>query len=333
MLYGFGDDAAPLPETLDLVEGIVLDYTTTLLHKVGGVGEVSAGERGWTWWRASSWTARLPCCTRWGVVLDRATAVPHKVPRDGGSCVFGAAGAPGRGRSATQSRPALLPAPFWQAVGSAASLLQCARSPAALLTRAAPACRPTSPPQAMDGAAARGKLRKPGAPGAGTAVGAEDILFLVRKVRPAAAAGGRSRLLQGLRKCRVECRCRPAEAMPLAPMRAAVDVTLARSQDPRKYARAKELLVTPPTLHHCCMPRPPTLCRTRASTRAPRSCSSWTRRSAGRARWWRRRWPASRRARPRARPRAAPPGGGGGCGGSARPAPTPNVLSPVSATR
>lgn len=33
MMYGFGDDVAPLPETLELVEGIVLDYATTLLHK------------------------------------------------------------------------------------------------------------------------------------------------------------------------------------------------------------------------------------------------------------------------------------------------------------
>jgi len=35
MLYGFGDDIQPLPETLELVEDIVLDYATTLLHKVG----------------------------------------------------------------------------------------------------------------------------------------------------------------------------------------------------------------------------------------------------------------------------------------------------------
>ncbi|KAL4448273.1 hypothetical protein ABPG75_005492 [Micractinium tetrahymenae] len=80
MMYGFGDDIQPLPETLDLVEDIVLDYATTLLHK------------------------------------------------------------------------------------------------------------------AMDSAALRGKLRRPGAPGAGAAVAAEDILFLVRK-------------------------------------------------DPKKYARAKELLI------------------------------------------------------------------------------------------
>ncbi|KAL4421814.1 hypothetical protein ABPG77_001603 [Micractinium sp. CCAP 211/92] len=80
MMYGFGDDIQPLAETLDLVEDIVLDYATTLLHK------------------------------------------------------------------------------------------------------------------AMDSAALRGKLRRPGAPGAGAAVGAEDILFLVRK-------------------------------------------------DPKKYARAKELLI------------------------------------------------------------------------------------------
>ena len=35
MLYGFGDDLQPLPETLDLVEDIVLDYSTTILHRVG----------------------------------------------------------------------------------------------------------------------------------------------------------------------------------------------------------------------------------------------------------------------------------------------------------
>ena len=34
----------------------------------------------------------------------------------------------------------------------------------------------------MDSAAQRGKLRRPGAPGCGAAVGPEDILFLVRKV-------------------------------------------------------------------------------------------------------------------------------------------------------
>jgi hypothetical protein len=70
MMYGFGDDMAPLPDTLDLVEDIVVDYASTLLHK------------------------------------------------------------------------------------------------------------------AMDSAAQRGKLRKPGTAGAGAAVGAEDILFLVRKVQP-----------------------------------------------------------------------------------------------------------------------------------------------------
>ncbi|EFN56228.1 hypothetical protein CHLNCDRAFT_145018 [Chlorella variabilis] len=66
------------------------------------------------------------------------------------------------------------------------------------LTRDSRAARLTAPGphpvQAMDSAAQRGKLRRPGAPGAGAAVGAEDILFLVRK-------------------------------------------------DPRKYARAKELLI------------------------------------------------------------------------------------------
>ncbi len=42
---------------------------------------------------------------------------------------------------------------------------------------------PPTPRQAMDSAAQRGKLRKPNAPGAGTAIGAEDVLFLVRKAR------------------------------------------------------------------------------------------------------------------------------------------------------
>ena len=35
MMYGFGDDVSPLPETLDLVEDIVLDYAGTLMRKVG----------------------------------------------------------------------------------------------------------------------------------------------------------------------------------------------------------------------------------------------------------------------------------------------------------
>lgn len=34
MMYGFGDDVSPLPETLDLVEDIVLDYAGTLMRKV-----------------------------------------------------------------------------------------------------------------------------------------------------------------------------------------------------------------------------------------------------------------------------------------------------------
>jgi hypothetical protein len=42
MLYGFGDDVAPLPETLELVEDVVLDYATTLLHKVGRPGRCAA---------------------------------------------------------------------------------------------------------------------------------------------------------------------------------------------------------------------------------------------------------------------------------------------------
>lgn len=38
MMYGFGDDIQPLAETLDLVEDIVLDYATTLLHKARAGG-------------------------------------------------------------------------------------------------------------------------------------------------------------------------------------------------------------------------------------------------------------------------------------------------------
>lgn len=45
MLYGFGDDIAPLPETLDLVEDCVLDYATTLMHKVGA-GWCQGGREG-----------------------------------------------------------------------------------------------------------------------------------------------------------------------------------------------------------------------------------------------------------------------------------------------
>lgn len=37
MMYGFGDDVSPLPETLDLVEDIVLDYASTLMRKVSRV--------------------------------------------------------------------------------------------------------------------------------------------------------------------------------------------------------------------------------------------------------------------------------------------------------
>lgn len=43
-------------------------------------------------------------------------------------------------------------------------------------------------PQAMDSAAQRGKLRGVKMAGAGTAVGAEDVLFLVRKVGSALCA-------------------------------------------------------------------------------------------------------------------------------------------------
>jgi hypothetical protein len=52
MMYGFGDDMAPLPDTLDLVEDIVVDYASTLLHKVcvwGGGGGGRAGRAACVW--------------------------------------------------------------------------------------------------------------------------------------------------------------------------------------------------------------------------------------------------------------------------------------------
>ncbi|OVA16820.1 Transcription initiation factor IID [Macleaya cordata] len=33
MMYGFGDDANPLPETVGLVEDIIVEYITDLVHK------------------------------------------------------------------------------------------------------------------------------------------------------------------------------------------------------------------------------------------------------------------------------------------------------------
>eukprot|EP00897_Mesotaenium_endlicherianum_P006862 jgi/Mesen1/6203/ME000320S05397 len=33
MMYGFGDDPDPLPETVELVEDIVVDYVTDIIHK------------------------------------------------------------------------------------------------------------------------------------------------------------------------------------------------------------------------------------------------------------------------------------------------------------
>ena len=42
MMYGFGDDAEPLPETVDLVEDIVVEYASALMHKAMD----SASERG-----------------------------------------------------------------------------------------------------------------------------------------------------------------------------------------------------------------------------------------------------------------------------------------------
>ncbi|KAL3834095.1 hypothetical protein ACJIZ3_008831 [Penstemon smallii] len=37
MMYGFGDDANPLPETVALVEDIVVEYVTNLVHKAEDV--------------------------------------------------------------------------------------------------------------------------------------------------------------------------------------------------------------------------------------------------------------------------------------------------------
>lgn len=33
MMYGFGDDPDPLPETVDLMEDIVVEYVTDMVHK------------------------------------------------------------------------------------------------------------------------------------------------------------------------------------------------------------------------------------------------------------------------------------------------------------
>ncbi|KAK8576517.1 hypothetical protein V6N13_032438 [Hibiscus sabdariffa] len=38
MMYGFGDDANPLPETVTLVEDIVVEYVTDLAHKAQDIG-------------------------------------------------------------------------------------------------------------------------------------------------------------------------------------------------------------------------------------------------------------------------------------------------------
>lgn len=116
-----------------------------------------------------------------------------------------------------------------------------------------PACVRRRLPQAMESAAQRGKLRKPGAPGAGTAVGAEDILFLVRKVgrrfvrlfcRVLFAALGQSQCVcshaMGQPPCQAMCMdllppCHSSPGpLPLSPY---------HKQDPKKYARAKELLI------------------------------------------------------------------------------------------
>ncbi|KAF9607248.1 hypothetical protein IFM89_033455 [Coptis chinensis] len=38
MMYGFGDDANPLPETVGLVEDIVVEYITDMVNKAQDVG-------------------------------------------------------------------------------------------------------------------------------------------------------------------------------------------------------------------------------------------------------------------------------------------------------
>ncbi|KAL9435571.1 hypothetical protein AB3S75_021778 [Citrus x aurantiifolia] len=38
MMYGFGDDPNPLPETVALVEDIVVEYVTDLAHKAQDIG-------------------------------------------------------------------------------------------------------------------------------------------------------------------------------------------------------------------------------------------------------------------------------------------------------
>ncbi|XVF60191.1 hypothetical protein PTKIN_Ptkin08bG0024600 [Pterospermum kingtungense] len=38
MMYGFGDDRNPLPETVGLVEDIVVEYVTDLVHKAQDIG-------------------------------------------------------------------------------------------------------------------------------------------------------------------------------------------------------------------------------------------------------------------------------------------------------
>ncbi|PSR94721.1 Transcription initiation factor TFIID subunit like [Actinidia chinensis var. chinensis] len=40
MMYGFGDDPNPLPETVVLVEDIVLEYVTDLVHKAEDVASI-----------------------------------------------------------------------------------------------------------------------------------------------------------------------------------------------------------------------------------------------------------------------------------------------------
>ncbi|KAJ4838651.1 Transcription initiation factor TFIID subunit 13 [Turnera subulata] len=38
MMYGFGDDINPLPETVALVEDVVVEYVTDLAHKAQDIG-------------------------------------------------------------------------------------------------------------------------------------------------------------------------------------------------------------------------------------------------------------------------------------------------------
>lgn len=119
MLYGFGDDAQPLPETLDLVEGVVLDYVTTLLHKVGGASVRPAASDGRRLWACE---ARAWCSLVEGVLLTRRRRPPalRRLPpaghgQRGGARQAAQAGCAGRGHGGGRGRH-----PFPRAQGARA---------------------------------------------------------------------------------------------------------------------------------------------------------------------------------------------------------------------